>query len=105
MGRWSSFRTGTEVVVDAESLARRLLLRTGVVFRKTLQRERVPVPWRDVVRALRILELRGEVRGGRFVAGYDGEQYALPEAVTRLRAARRHRAGQVEERRIGSPAP
>jgi ATP-dependent Lhr-like helicase len=105
MGRWSSFRTGTEVVVDAEALARRLLLRTGVVFRKTLLRERITVPWRDVVRALRILELRGEVRGGRFVAGYDGEQYALPEAVTRLRAARRHRAGQVEGRRIGSPAP
>jgi ATP-dependent Lhr-like helicase len=52
-------------------------------------RERVPVPWRDVVRALRVLELRGDVRGGRFVAGVDGEQYALADAVSALRAVRR----------------
>ena len=49
----------------------------------------MPVPWRDVARVLRTLEARGEVRGGRFVAGFDGEQYALPEAVTLLRAVRR----------------
>ncbi|MBK7875079.1 MAG: hypothetical protein IPJ77_04895 [Planctomycetes bacterium] len=46
------------------------------------------MPWRDLVRVLRELELSGEVRGGRFVSGYSGEQYALPEAVTALRAAR-----------------
>src|SRR6185436_7482042 len=73
----------------AEFVARRLLHRTGVVFRKTLAREKQPLPWRDVARALRTLEARGEVRGGRFVAGFDGEQYALPEAVTLLRALRR----------------
>ena len=97
LGRWSLFRRPGPVVADAEAVARRLLVRTGVVFRRTLPRERIPVPWRDLVRALRTLELRGDVRGGRFVAGFDGEQYALPEAVTRLRAGRRDgSAGPVE---------
>jgi ATP-dependent helicase Lhr and Lhr-like helicase len=73
----------------AEFAARQLLRRTGVVFRRTLARERIPVLWRDVVRACRLLESRGEIRGGRFVAGFDGEQYALPEAVTLLREVRR----------------
>jgi ATP-dependent Lhr-like helicase len=73
----------------AEAVARRLLSRTGVVFRRTLVRERIPTPWRDLLRALRRMELRGEVRGGRFVAGFDGEQYAMPEAVTLLRSVRR----------------
>jgi ATP-dependent Lhr-like helicase len=70
-------------------VARQLLRRTGVVFRRTLARERLPVPWRDVVRACRQMEARGDIRGGRFVAGFDGEQYALPDAVTQLRAVRR----------------
>jgi ATP-dependent Lhr-like helicase len=74
---------------EAEFVARRLLLRTGIVFRRTAARERIPVPWRDVGRACRRLEARGEIRGGRFVAGFDGEQYALPEAVTLLRQLRR----------------
>ncbi|MBI3828475.1 MAG: DEAD/DEAH box helicase [Planctomycetes bacterium] len=72
-----------------EFAAKQLLRRTGVVFRKTLEREKLPVPWRDLLRALRRMELRGEVRGGRFVARFDGEQYALPEAVTMLRDVRR----------------
>jgi ATP-dependent Lhr-like helicase len=97
VGRWSLLRRGDAVVPDDEALARRLLLRTGVVFRRTLLRERVPTPWRDLVRALRRLELRGEVRGGRFVAGFDGEQYALPEAVTLLRSLRRRRAEEGDE--------
>jgi ATP-dependent Lhr-like helicase len=70
-------------------VARQLLERTGVVFRKTVARERQPLFWRDVARACRRLEARGEIRGGRFVAGFDGEQYALPEAVTLLRAVRK----------------
>jgi ATP-dependent Lhr-like helicase len=65
-----------------------------VVFRRTIQREKQPFPWRDLVRALRTLEARGEVRGGRFVAGFDGEQYAMPEAVSLLRAVRRRGPGQ-----------
>ena len=54
-----------------------------------MTREKFPVPWRDIVRALRTMEARGEIRGGRFVAGFDGEQYALPEAVELLRSVRR----------------
>jgi len=89
-GRWSVLRV--EPAADAspaEFVARQLLRRTGVVFRKTVARERLPVPWRDVVRACRQMEARGDIRGGRFVAGFDGEQYALPDAVTQLRAVRR----------------
>ncbi|MFN3484817.1 MAG: hypothetical protein ACK44W_04975, partial [Planctomycetota bacterium] len=75
-----------------EFVARQLLRRTGVVFRRILERERLPVPWRDLVRTYRAWELRGEVRGGRFVAGFSGEQYALPEAVALLRAVRKRGA-------------
>ena len=80
---------GAAGTAGAEFIARRLLARTGVVFRKTLAREKQPVPWREVARALRTMEARGEVRGGRFVQGFEGEQYALPEAVELLRALRR----------------
>jgi ATP-dependent Lhr-like helicase len=100
-GRWSLLpreavlplspreRDGVRAVTSPEFVARKLLERTGVVFRKTLAREKQPIPWRDIARVCRTLEARGEVRGGRFVAGFDGEQYALPEAVTLLRAVRR----------------
>jgi ATP-dependent Lhr-like helicase len=92
-GRWSLLRRDGGDGPAADFVARQLLRRTGVVFRKTLAREKQPMPWRDLVRALRTLEARGEVRGGRFVAGFDGEQYALPEAVSLLRAARRRGPG------------
>lgn len=89
-GRWSAVRRPDPATPEAaEFVARQLLRRTGVVFRRTLAREKQPLPWRDVARACRRLEARGEIRGGRFVAGFDGEQYALPEAVTLLRAVRR----------------
>jgi ATP-dependent Lhr-like helicase len=88
-GRWSLLPREASTPPSAEFVARRLLQRTGVVFRKTLAREKQPLPFRDVVRVLRALEARGEVRGGRFVAGFDGEQYALPEAVALLRAVRK----------------
>jgi ATP-dependent Lhr-like helicase len=89
-GRWSLLRReASSSAPPAEFAARRLLHRTGVIFRRTLTREKVPVPWRDIARACRVLEARGEIRGGRFVAGFDGEQYALSDAVTRLRALRR----------------
>ncbi|MGQ0553680.1 MAG: DEAD/DEAH box helicase [Planctomycetota bacterium] len=108
-GRWSLFRqavvsaepwpaagaTGHADASDSEAAglfaARVLLRRTGVVFRRTFERERLPVPWRDILRALRRLESRGELRGGRFVAGFSGEQFALPEAVEALRQSRRER--------------
>ncbi|HEU5250772.1 MAG TPA: DEAD/DEAH box helicase [Thermoanaerobaculia bacterium] len=91
-GRWTVLGGPTASPPSAEFVARRLLHRTGVVFRRTLAREKQPLPWRDVARACRLLEARGEVRGGRFVAGFDGEQYALPEAVTMLRDVRRRDA-------------
>jgi ATP-dependent Lhr-like helicase len=98
-GRWSVLKAYSEEAATTGAagtagafIARRLLARTGVVFRRTLARERQPIPWRDVARALRTLEARGEVRGGRFVAGFDGEQYALPEAVALLRETRRREA-------------
>ena len=74
----------------AEHVARTLLRRYGVVFFRLLGREAFWLPpWRDVLRVLRRLEARGEIRGGRFVAGFSGEQYALPEAVGLLREMRR----------------
>ncbi|MGH7487785.1 MAG: Lhr family helicase, partial [bacterium] len=73
----------------AQSWAEQLLFRYGVVFRDMVQRESLSLPWRDVLRALRRMEARGLVRGGRFVAGFYGEQYARPEAVESLRRARR----------------
>ena len=68
-----------------EAVARTLLRRYGVVFKPLLARESITVPWRDLLREFRRLEARGEIRGGRFVAGFTGEQYALPEAVETLR--------------------
>lgn len=72
-----------------ETLAWSLLHRYGVVFRRLLAREAAPVPWRDLARVYRRLEARGEIRGGRFVSGMSGEQFALAEAVERLREVRR----------------
>ena len=66
-----------------------LLARWGVVFWDLMARENLALPWREVVWALRRLEARGLVRGGRFVTGFAGEQYALPEAIDELRRVRR----------------
>jgi ATP-dependent Lhr-like helicase len=74
---------------STETVARILLRRYGVVFRRLLERETNLPPWRDLLLVYRRLEARGEVRGGRFVSGFAGEQFALPEAVGSLRAARR----------------
>jgi ATP-dependent helicase Lhr and Lhr-like helicase len=92
-GRWSLFRREELEAPSADFMAHQLLRRTGVVFRRTLAREKQPIPWRELIRVLRTLEARGEVRGGRFVAGFEGEQYALPEAVALLRAVRRREPG------------
>ena len=74
---------------SVEAVARTLLRRYGVVLRRIVEREAELPPWRELLRAYRRLEARGDIRGGRFVAGFSGEQYALPEAVEALRAARR----------------
>jgi ATP-dependent Lhr-like helicase len=75
---------------SVEHVAHTLLRRYGVVFWRLIEREAAWVPpWRDLLRVYRRLESRGEIRGGRFVAGFSGEQFALPEAVGMLREARR----------------
>jgi ATP-dependent Lhr-like helicase len=71
------------------AFARQLLDRWGVVFRDLLARETLAPPWRDLLLELRRMEAKGEIRGGRFVSGFPGEQFARPEAVDLLRALRR----------------
>ena len=80
----------------AEQIARILLKRYGVVFKRLLEREGIALPWRVLLRIYHRLEARGEIRGGRFVAGISGEQFALPEAVGMLRAIRRTRTGTMD---------
>jgi ATP-dependent helicase Lhr and Lhr-like helicase len=96
-GRWALARrprpsdnTAKDGAEAAEHLARTLLRRYGVVFWRLIEREAAWLPpWRDLLRVYRRLEARGEIRGGRFVAGFSGEQFALPEAVGALRETRR----------------
>ncbi len=87
-GRWTLLTSGTEHI-DADKFARRLLARWGVVFRDVIARESMAPPWRELLLALRRMEARGEIRGGRFVSGFVGEQFALPDAIDALRASRR----------------
>ena len=99
-GRWALVRRRPGAVGDpevVEHVARTLLKRYGVVFWRLIAREAdwLP-PWRELLRTYRRLEARGEIRGGRFVAGVSGEQYALPEAVGSLREVRRaERTGEL----------
>jgi len=93
-GRWALVRRacldGNARTEAVEHIARTLLRRYGVVFWRLIEREAdwLP-PWRDLLRVFRRLESRGEIRGGRFVAGFAGEQFALPDAVGLLRETRR----------------
>jgi ATP-dependent Lhr-like helicase len=91
-GRWSLIRPPLQLEDGSqrvEQIARTLLTRYGVVFRKLLERENGLPPWRELLYVLRRLEARGEIRGGRFVQGFAGEHFALPEAVSLLREVRR----------------
>ncbi|MGH3234997.1 MAG: Lhr family helicase, partial [Streptosporangiaceae bacterium] len=97
-GRWSLL---PEPAADcdpddlAEAVAEQLAARWGVVFRDLLARENLAVPWREVLWALRRMEARGTISGGRFVAGFSGEQFAHPDAVGMLREIRkRPRTGE-----------
>ncbi|MBM4226734.1 MAG: DEAD/DEAH box helicase [Gammaproteobacteria bacterium] len=80
---------------DLEPVARSLLQRYGVVFRRLLERENCAQLWRPILQCLRRMEARGEIRGGRFVAGFAGEQFALPEVVAALRRVRASQASGV----------
>ena len=90
-GRWSRIERRSLLPPEhlVETLAWQLLRRYGVVFRRLVEREGFLAPWRDILRVFRRLEARGEIRGGRFVGGFSGEQYALPEAIGLLRSVRR----------------
>ncbi len=98
-GRWSLLAAAAPVDDPdalAEALAEQLLTRWGVVFRDLVARETLAVPWREIVFAMRRLEARGLIRGGRFVSGFTGEQFALPDAVDGLRKVRRReRTGEI----------
>lgn len=99
-GRWSLLRNAIGhqplAIGSAELVARQLLRRYGVVFRDLLGRESLALSWRDLLVQYRRMELQGEIRGGRFVGGFTGEQFALPEAVESLRAMRkRNESGAV----------
>jgi ATP-dependent Lhr-like helicase len=78
-----------------ESFARMLLARYGILFRDLLARESNAPKWRELLGILRRLEARGEVRGGRFVTGFSGEQFALPEAAESLRAGRNRESSDL----------
>ncbi len=97
-GRWTLIRPLTNETPEASEETRRaavehaagtLLKRYGVIFRALLTREHTVPPWLELLRVYRRLEARGEIRGGRFVAGHFGEQFALPEAVEALRNIRK----------------
>jgi ATP-dependent Lhr-like helicase len=97
-GRWALARRGNPRPVSeiVEHIARALLRRYGVVFWRMLEREAPWLPpWRDLLRVYRRLEARGEIRGGRFVAGFAGEQFALPDAIGLLREVRRRPASDI----------
>jgi ATP-dependent Lhr-like helicase len=93
--------------VPAAEIARQLLRRYGVVFPDLLGRESLresTIAWRELLVQYRQMELRGEIRGGRFVSGFVGEQFALPEALEALRAVRK--AGSTaQEIRISAADP
>src|SRR5205085_9143194 len=97
-GRWSLIRKQVAPSNGADSprhdaaiekYARVLLRRYGVIFRRLLERESLNVSWYELGRVYRRLEARGEIRGGYFIAGVSGEQFALPEAIGLLRAIRK----------------
>ncbi len=94
VGRWSLWRQNlTSETLTGEAIldrrARQLLSRYGIVFRDLLARESISPPWRNLLSVYRRLEARGEIRGGRFVSGFVGEQFALPAAIETLREMRR----------------
>jgi ATP-dependent Lhr-like helicase len=98
-GRWSLlteelhaaptvFEQARRADAAIESFARQLLARYGILFRDVVTRESNAPKWRELLNILRRLEARGEIRGGRFISGFAGEQYAFPEAMESLRAGR-----------------
>ena len=109
MGRWSLLdlpgeSEGQDPNAERQFVARQLLDRWGVVFRDLLTRESLNLAWRDLLTVYRRWEAQGQIRGGRFVSGFVGEQFALPEAVDALRSLRRSQSSG-EVLRISSADP
>ncbi len=108
-GRWSLLRQADScqrsAVSTSEQLAQQLLRRYGIVFRDVLARESLVQSWRDLLVQYRRMEMAGEVRGGRFVSGFTGEQFALPEAVEALRALRKSGGKDAQEVKISACDP
>ncbi|MBH0194425.1 MAG: DEAD/DEAH box helicase, partial [Nitrospira sp.] len=108
-GRWSLLRQAESCQLStgsvSEHIARQLLCRYGVVFRDLLARESLVPSWRDLLVQYRRMEMGGEVRGGRFVSGFVGEQFALPEAIESLRAMRKNGGGLAQEVKISACDP
>ncbi len=100
-GRWSILGSAVSSTLSenpsselVEVVARVFLKRYGIVFKRLLERESVNIPWRVLLRVYHRLEARGEIRGGRFVSGISGEQFALAEAVGMVRSIRRTPAAE-----------
>jgi ATP-dependent Lhr-like helicase len=87
--RWSLLQTFEWSESAVEERAFQLLRRYGIVFPEVLGREPMAPSWRSLLQVYRRAEARGEIRAGRFVAGFVGEQFALPEAVEAMRAVRK----------------
>ncbi|MBS1828388.1 MAG: DEAD/DEAH box helicase [Acidobacteria bacterium] len=107
-GRWALFRRipgGVATAERNERIAKQLLLRWGVVFRDLITRESMAPAWRDLLPVLRKMEAQGAIRGGRFVDGFTGEQFARPEALDLLRKVRRESADLTEPTLILGPDP
>ncbi|MEZ4287061.1 MAG: hypothetical protein R3A47_02720 [Polyangiales bacterium] len=102
-GRWTAL-VPTQESLEIETIARMLLHRWGVVFRRLIDREDHLPSWRELLYAFRRLEARGEIRGGRFIDGPTGEQFALPEALKPLRACR-HPSTRPERISISAADP
>ena len=111
VGRWALLASHTEDAAGEstppihphEQWAKQLARRYGVVFRDVCKRESLPMTWRELLLQYRKMEWRGDMRGGRFVNGFTGEQFALPEAVEALRVVRRDPTIGAQEIRL-SPA-
>jgi ATP-dependent Lhr-like helicase len=115
-GRWALLREAVSdqpsalsprsaALSSTEQVARQLLRRYGVVFRDLLGRESGSIAWRDLLVQYRRMELQGEIRGGRFVSGFVGEQFALPEAMESLRALRKTGFALTQEVKLSACDP
>jgi ATP-dependent Lhr-like helicase len=107
-GRWALMRQSDQHVsapARAEAFVDQLILRWGVLIRDLLTRETTAPFWRELLPVLRLKEARGELRAGRFVAGFSGEQFAAPEAVELLRSVRRSQEHPEDALQIANADP